>query len=66
MASYVGENLLVKKAAAVLLLLLGIVLIVIGLREDSWPVASLGAISLLGGVFVLVLKIVARNPNNQL
>jgi uncharacterized membrane protein HdeD (DUF308 family) len=66
MASYVGESLLVKKSAAILLLLLGIVLIVIGLNGDSWPVASLGALSLLGGVFLLVLKIVARNPNNQL
>ncbi|OKO73871.1 MULTISPECIES: hypothetical protein [Bradyrhizobium] len=66
MASYVGENLLVKKSAAVLLLLLGIVLIVIGLHEDFWTVASLGALSLLGGVFLLVLKIVARNQSNQL
>jgi len=66
MASYVGENLLAKKFAAVLLLLLGIVLIVIGLYEDSWPVASLGALSLLGGVFLLVLKIVARNRSNEL
>lgn len=65
MASYVGESLLVKKSAAVILLLLGIVLIVIGLHEDSWPVSSLGALSLLGGVFLLVLKIVARNPRNQ-
>ena len=65
MAGYVGENLLVKKSAAVLLLLVGIVLIVIGLNADSWPLASLGALSLLGGVFLLVLKIVARNPNNQ-
>ena len=65
MAGYVGENLLVKKSAAILLLLLGIVLIVIGLNADSWPLASLGALSLLGGVFLLVLKIVARNPNNQ-
>ena len=66
MASYVGESLLVKKSAAVLLLLLGIVLIVVGLHEDSWPVASLGTLSLLGGVFLLVLKIVARNQSNQL
>ena len=66
MASYVGESLLVKKSAAILLLLLGIVLIVIGLNADSWPLASLGALSLLGGVFLLVLKIVARNPNNQI
>jgi hypothetical protein len=39
---------------------------VIGLHQDSWPVASLGALSLLGGVFLLVLKIVARNQSNQL
>ena len=61
-----GKVLLVKKSAAVLLLLLGIVLIVIGQHEDSWLVASLGALSLLAGVFLLVLKIVARNPSNQL
>jgi membrane-bound ClpP family serine protease len=65
MVSYVGESLLVKKTAAVLLLLLGIVLIVIGMHDDSWSVASLGALSLLGGVFLLVLKIVARNQSNQ-
>ena len=65
MASYVGERLFVKKSAAVFLLLLGIVLIVIGQHEDSWPVASLGALSLLGGVFLLVLKIVARNQSTQ-
>ena len=65
MATNVGENLLVKKSAAVLLLLLGIVLIVIGQHEDSWLVASLGALSLLGGVLLLVLKIVARNPPSQ-
>jgi len=61
MASYAGENLLVKKSAAVLLLLLGIVLIVIGLYEEAWPVTSLGAVCFLGGVFLLVFKIVARN-----
>ena len=66
MASYVGESLLVKKSAAVLLLLFGIVLIVIGMHENSWPVASLRALSLLGGVILLVLKIVARNQSSQL
>ena len=65
MTSYVGESLFFKKTAAVLLLLLGIVLIVTGLHENSWPVASLGALSLLGGVVLLVLKIVARNPPSQ-
>jgi uncharacterized membrane protein HdeD (DUF308 family) len=65
MASYVGKSLLVKKSAAVILLLLGILLIAIGQYEHSWPVASLGALSLLGGVFLLVLKIVARNSSNQ-
>lgn len=63
MASYVGENLLVKKSAVVLLLLLGIVLIVIGLHEEAWPVTSLGTVCFLGGVFLLVFKIVARNRN---
>ena len=66
MASYVGESLFVRKSAAILLLLLGVVLIVIGLHEDYWSVTSLGALSLLGGVFLLVLKIVARNQSNQL
>jgi uncharacterized membrane protein HdeD (DUF308 family) len=65
MASYVGESLLVKKFAAVLLLLLGIVLIVIGLHEDYSSITTLGALSLLGGVFLLVLKIVRRNQSNQ-
>ncbi|WP_407180833.1 hypothetical protein [Bradyrhizobium sp. STM 3562] len=66
MTSYLGKSLLVKKSAAVLLLLLGIVLIVVGLHENSWPIASLGALSLLGGVFLLVLKIVAPNQSIQL
>jgi hypothetical protein len=66
MASYVGENLLVKKSAAVLLLLLGIVLIVIGLHEDYSSITTLGALSLVGGVFLLALKIVRRNQGSQL
>jgi hypothetical protein len=65
MASDVGESFLVKKSAAILLLLLGIVLIVIGMSGGYWLVASLGALSLLGGVILLALKIVARNPSNQ-
>ena len=36
-------------------------LIVIGLYEEAWPVTSLGAVCFLGGVFLLVFKIVARN-----
>ena len=63
MASYVGGSLLVKKSAGVLLLLLGILLIVIGLYENAWPVVSLGAVSFIGGIFLLVLKIAARNRN---
>jgi len=63
MASYVGESLLVKKSAAILLILLGIVLLVIGLYEETWPVISLGVLCFLGGVFLVVFKIVARNRN---
>ena len=66
MATYVGQNLLVKKSAAIVLLLLGIVLIVIGLGEDSSAVITLGALSLLGGAFLLVLKIIRRNQAGQL
>ena len=66
MATYLGQNLLVKKSAAIVLLLLGIVLIVIGLGEDSSAVITLGAVSLLAGVFLLVLKIIRRNQANQL
>jgi hypothetical protein len=61
MASYVGETLLLKKSAAVLLLLLGILLAVVGLYEESSPVIAVGFLSLLGGVVLLVLKIVWRN-----
>jgi hypothetical protein len=57
MASYVGENLFLKKSAALLLLLLGIVLIVIGVYEDAWAVASLGTVCFLGGVFFLCLRL---------
>ena len=63
MASYVGESLLVKKSAAILLIMLGIVLLVIGLYEEAWPIISLGILCFLGGVFLLVFKIVARNRN---
>jgi hypothetical protein len=41
-------------------------LIVIGLHEESSRVTTLGALALLGGVFLLVLKIVRRNEGNQL
>ena len=66
MATSAGQTLFVKKSAAVILLLLGVVLIVIGAHEDSWLVASLGALSLLAGVFLLVLKIIRRNRGDQL
>ena len=65
MASYVGESLLVKKSAAVLLLLLGILLTVVGLREESSPAIAVGCLSLLGGALLLVFKIVRRNQGNQ-
>jgi uncharacterized protein with PQ loop repeat len=65
MASYVGETLLVKKLGAVVFLLLGILLIVVGLNEQSSPVIAFGILSLLGGVLLLVLKIVRRNKGNQ-
>ena len=65
MATYVGETLLVKKFAAVLLLLLGILLIVVGLNEQSSPIVAFGILSLLGGVLLLVLKIIRRNKGNQ-
>jgi hypothetical protein len=51
MATCVGQNLLVKKSAAIVLLLLGIVLIVIGLGEDSSAVITLGAVSFAGRRF---------------
>jgi drug/metabolite transporter (DMT)-like permease len=65
MATSVGETLLVKKFAAVLLLLLGILLIVVGLNEQSSPIVAFGILSLLGGVLLLVLKIIRRNKGNQ-
>jgi len=65
MATYVGETLLVKKFAAVLLLLLGILLIVVGLNEQSSPIVAFGILSVLGGVLLLVLKIIRRNKGNQ-
>jgi uncharacterized membrane protein HdeD (DUF308 family) len=66
MASYVAETLFFKKSAAILLLLLGILLIVVGLHEEWWPATAAGCLSLLGGVSLLVLKIVQRNQGNPL
>jgi drug/metabolite transporter (DMT)-like permease len=66
MASYVSESLLLKKSAAVFLLLLGILLVVVGLHEESSPAIAVGCLSLLGGVLVLVYKIVRRNQGNPL
>jgi len=66
MASYVGESLLVKKSAAVILLLLGILLTVVGLHQESSLVIALGFLALLGGVLLLVFKIVRRNQGNQI
>ena len=66
MASDVSETLLLKKSAAVFLLLLGIVLVVIGLHEESSPVLAIGCLSLIGGVCLLVYKIVRRNQGQPL
>jgi len=66
MASYAGETLLVKKSAAIVLLLLGILLIVVGLHEESSPVIAVGSLALLGGVSLLVFKIVRRNQGHPL
>jgi len=65
MATYGGEILLLKKSAAVFFLLLGILLIVVGLNEQSSPIIAFGILSLLGGVLLLALKIVRRNQDNQ-
>jgi uncharacterized membrane protein HdeD (DUF308 family) len=61
MATYAAQNLIVKKSAAIALLLLGIILLVIGLFEDVSALTALGVLALLGGLFLLVLKIVRRN-----
>jgi hypothetical protein len=66
MASYVRESLLIKKSGAVFLLLLGILLTVVGLHEESSPVVAVGFLSLLGGILLLVLKFVRRNQGNLL
>jgi len=57
MASYVGESLLVKKSAAVLLLLLGIVLIVVGLHEDSGRLPRSELFLCLAAFFFLCLRL---------
>jgi hypothetical protein len=66
MASYVGDTLLLKKAAAVFLLLLGALAVVVGLYEELFPVLALGCVSMLGGVVLLVVKIVRRNQSSPL
>ena len=64
MAAYVSETLLVEKFAAVFLLLPGILLIVVGRNEHFSPVVAFEIPSLLGGVLLLVHKIVRRNKGN--
>jgi uncharacterized membrane protein HdeD (DUF308 family) len=64
MAAHVGETLLVKKFAAVFLLLLGILLIVVGLNEQFSPVVAFEIPSLLGGVLLIVHKMIRRNKGN--
>jgi uncharacterized membrane protein HdeD (DUF308 family) len=61
MASYAAQALIIKKSAALLLLLLGIIVIVIGLFEDVAVLTALGTLAFLGGLFLMVLKIVRRN-----
>ena len=65
MASYVGETLLFKKSAAVILILVGILLSVVGINEQSSPTIVVGVLCFLGGVLLLVFKIVRRNQSNQ-
>jgi len=66
MASYVSETLLLKKSSAIILLLLGILLVVVGLNAGSQLTVVVGCLSLLGGVLLLVFKIVRRNQGNPL
>jgi uncharacterized membrane protein HdeD (DUF308 family) len=65
MATYAGEALFAKKSMAIILLLLGIVLIVFGLNEQSSLVMTVGFLSFLAGVVLLVVKIVRRNQANR-
>ena len=61
MATYAAQTLFIKKSAAIILLLLGIFLLVTGLFEDIAALTVLGTLAFLGGLFLMVLKIVRRN-----
>ncbi len=54
--------LLIKKMAGVALLILGVLLIMLAYSSDSNRLAIFGALVLLGGLVLLVLKIFRRNP----
>ena len=65
MTTHGGETLLLKKSAAILFLLLGILLIVVGLNEQSSCVIAFGILSLLGGVLLLVLEDCPTQPGQS-
>ena len=61
-----GYLLLGKKLYGLLLIILGFVLTASGVYSTSMGLATLGILSLIAGLILLVLKIVRRNEGSQI
>lgn len=60
-----GPVFLAKKLGGLFLIVLGCILLVAGLNMESTGLSVLGALSLIVGLVLWVLKIIRRNENNQ-
>lgn len=59
-----GPVFLAKKLGGLFLIVLGCILLVAGLNMESTGLSVLGALSLIVGLILWVLKIIRRNENN--
>jgi len=60
------ETFFLMKGAAVFLLLIGFLAVAVGAYEEWLPLLVLGCLSVVGGVVLLVVKIIRRNQSSPL
>ena len=60
------ETFFLMKGAAVFLLLIGFLAVAVGAYEEWLPLLVVGCVFVLGGVALLVAKIIRRNQSNPL